>query len=265
MNNSSTTSFIVINSKYRTSDSRSTSDFNYNIGQTLEAGAVTIKNISIPVTQYNIGTHNNKLKIFSGGLATSLIVPVGQYTIASLSTAIETLIQGAIGGVVDITVDDTTKKLILTSTVALQIGTDPITSSISKYLGLNYEADEYYPPFPPSNTINFVNVPELQGSNNYYLASNVLSQGFASILTNGQLVPIIMPVPISVEWGKVQQYESNDTELNTKRFARLQNLQNIDIKVYDDDLNVVDLNGADIEVVIKIKTGDNQQPEYLNK
>ena len=264
MNNSSTTSFIVINSKYRTSDSRSTSDFNYNIGQTLEAGAVTIKNISIPVTQYNIGSHNNKLQIFSGGLGTSLIVPEGQYTIDSLSTAIETLIQGAIGGVVDITVDDTTKKLILTSTVALLIGIDPIASSISKYLGLNYDVGEYYPSVP-SNTINFVNVPELQGSNNYYLASNVLSQGFASILTNGQLVPIIMPVPISVEWGKVQQYESNDTELNTKRFARLQNLQNIDIKVYDDDLNVVDLNGADIEVVIKIKTGDNQQPEYLNK
>lgn len=261
----STTSFIVINSKYRTTDSRSTSDFTYAVGQTIETDGVTIKNISIPFTQYNIGTYNNKLKIFSGGSPTSLIVPVGQYTIDALSSAIKTLIEGAIGGTVDITVDPVTKKLILTSTVALQISTDPVESSISKYLGLNYLADEYYPPFPPVNTINFVNVPELQGSNNFYLASNVLSQGFASILTNGQLVPIIMPVPITVEWGQVQQYESNDTQLNTKKYARLQNLQNIDIKIYDDDLNVVDLNGADIEVVLKINTGGNQQPEYLNK
>jgi len=262
--NNSTTSFIVINSKYRTNDSRSTTDFTYNIGQAIEVPSVTIKSVSIPVTQYNIGSYNNKLRISSGGIDYDFVIPEGQYDVTQLSLVIQGLIQGALGGAVTLSIDPITKKLVLTSTFGLKISVDPVLSSISKYLGLNYQASSYYPAVD-STTINFVNVPELQGSNNYYLASSVLAQGYSSILTDGKLVPIIMPIPIDVEWGQVQNYESQDTQLNTKNYVRLQNIQNIDIKIYDDDLNVVDLNGSDIEVVLKVNTGENLQPNYLNR
>ena len=72
-----------------------------------------------------------------------------------------------------------------------------------------------------------------------------------------------MPVPVTVEWGQIEQYTSNDLELNTKHFARLQNIQNIDIKIYDDDLNVVDLHGQDVEIVLKVTVKDNL-PAHLN-
>ena len=244
------TNFIVINSAYRTSDSRSTSDFTYNIGSSIECDFVTIKSVSIPHIEYNINPFKNKLRISSGGVDYDLNIPIGQYDISQLITELQTQIIAAVGGTCVISLDPITQKLNFQASAGIKVSTVKTVSSLSKYLGISYGTGYY----PVVDSVNFdaQGLPALQGPNNYYLASNVLSQGFASILTNGQRVPIIMPVPVTVEYGQIQQYESNDTELNTKQFSRPQNIQNIDIKIYDDDLNVVDLHGQDIEVILKI-------------
>ncbi len=244
------TNFIVINSAYRTSDSRSTSDFTYNIGSSIEVDYVTIKSVSIPHIEYNINNIKNKLRISSGGTVHDLTIPIGQYTVNQLITELQTQIISAVGGTCVITLDPVTQKLNFQTSAGIRISTVKSVSSLSKYIGIAY-SNSYY---PIADSVNFdaTGLPILQGPNNYYLASNVLSQGFASILTNGQRVPIILPVPVTVQYGQIQQYESNDTELNTKQFSRPQNVQNIDIKIYDDDLEIVDLHGQDIEVILKI-------------
>lgn len=244
------TNYIVINSAYRTSDSRSTSDFTYNIGSSLETDFVTIKSVSIPHVEYNINSTKNKLRISSGGVVHDLTIPVGQYDVSQLITELQTQIITAIGGTCAITLDPVTKKLNFQASAGLRVSTVKTVSSLSKYLGIAYGTSYY----PTTDSINFnaTGIPVLQGPNNYYLASSVLSQGYASILTSGQRVPIILPVPVDVEYGQIQQYESNDTELNTKQFSRPQNIQNIDIKIYDDDLQIVDLHSQDIEVILKI-------------
>ena len=244
------TNFVVINSAYRTSDSRSTSDFTYNIGSSIETDYVTIKSVSIPHSEYNISESKNKLRISSGGVDYDLTDPIGQYDVSQLITELQTQIISAIGGTCVITLDPVTKKLNFQASAGVKISRDKTISTLSKYIGVFYGSSFY----PAADSVNFdaEGLPALQGPNNYYLSSNVLSQGYASILTNGQRVPIIMPVPIDVEYGQIQQYESNDTELNTKQFSRAQNIQNIDIKIYDDDLNIVDLHGQDIEVILKI-------------
>ena len=244
------TNFIVINSAYKTSDSRSTSDFTYNIGSSLETDFVTIKSVSIPHIEYNVNNAKNKLRISSGGVVYDLTIPIGQYTISQLITELQTQIISSIGGTCVITLDPVTQKLNFQTSAGMKVSSLKSVSSLSKYLGIAYGTSYY----PLSDSVNFnaVGIPALQGPNNYYLASSVLSQGYASILTNGQRVPIILPIPIDVEYGQIQQYESNDTDLNTKQFSRPQNVQNIDIKIYDDDLNIVDLQGQDIEVILKI-------------
>lgn len=245
-----TTQFVVINSAYRTSDSRSTSDFTYNIGSSIETDYVTIKSVSIPHIEYNINPFKNKLRISSGGVDYDLTIPIGQYDVSQLITQLQIQIVATLGGTCVITLDPITQKLNFQASVGIKISRDKTVSSLSKYLGIFYGTG-YYPTID-STDFDAQGLPVLQGPNNYYLASNVLSQGFSSILTNGQRVPIIMPVPVTVEYGQIQQYESNDTELNTKQFSRPQNIQNIDIKIYDDDLNVVDLHGQDVEVILKI-------------
>lgn len=257
----STTNFIIINSKYRTANSRSTSDFTYSIGESLEVDGITIKDISIPNVAYNINEFNNKLSFTYGGLQASLTVPEGQYTVSQLSTYLETELSTLFGTALDLTLGDTTKKLTFTTTQLFRISNKESDSPLSKLLGIPFGTSFY--PLLEQAGFTAPEIPQLQGPNNYLLSSQVLAQGYASILTDGKHVPIIMPVPITVEWGQIEQYESNDTELNTKHFARLQNIQNIDIKIFDDDLNVVDLHGQDVEIVIKVKVKDNL-PAHLN-
>lgn len=257
----STTNFIIINSRYRTANSRSTSDFTYSIGQSLEVDGITIKDISIPNVAYNINQYNNKLSLTYGGASSTLTIPEGQYTVSQLSTYLETELTTLFGTALTITLDDITKKLTFTTTQLFRFSNKETDSPLSKLLGIPV-GTSYYPLLEQAG-FTLHNPPQLQGPNNYLLASNVLAQGYGSILTNGKKVPIIMPVPVTVEWGQVEQYTSNDTELNTKNFARLQNIQNIDIKIYDDDLNIVDLHDQDVEIVIKVKVKDNL-PAHLN-
>jgi hypothetical protein len=258
----STTNFIIINSAFRTADSKSTTDFTYSIGESLEVDGITIKDISIPNVAYNITSNNNKLRVTYGGVTGNLVIPEGQYTLAQLMTVLQTDLTTLFGVSVTVSQEPITKKVVFVTTQPFRISNNPTTSSLSKYIGIAYGTG-YYPTLETSG-FTLPLLPQLQGPNNYLVASQVLSQGYASILTDGQRVPVIMPVPVTVDWGEVQQYESNDMELNTKSFARLQNIQNIDIKIYDDNLNVVDLNGQDVEIVLKVKVKDNL-PSHLNR
>lgn len=247
----STTNFIIINSKYRTADSRSTSDFTYSLGASLEVDSITIKNISIPHVQYNIESYNNTLVVNDGVTSNTLTIPIGQYDINQLMNEISSQLTTLYGTAVLLTLDPISKKIVITTTQSFRISRVEASSPLSKYIGIPY-GTSYYPLLATAG-FTLPEIAQLQGPNNYLLASNVLSQGLGSILTDGKSVPIIMPIPIDVEYGQIQQYESNDYELNTKRYSRLQNIQNIDIRIYDDDLNIVDLHGQDIEIVIKVR------------
>lgn len=248
-----TTNFIIINSKYRTADSRSSSDFTYSIGTSLEVDGITIKNISIPHVQYNVESFNNLLIVNDGSVTNTLTIPVGQYTVTQLMSEMSTQLTALYGVSVVLSLDPITKKIVVTSTKAFRISKAQ-TSTLSPYIGVP-SGSGYYPTVSTSG-FTLPELPQLQGPCNYLLASNVLSQGIGSVLTDGQNVPIIMSIPVEVEYGKIQHYESSDFELNTKNYSRLQNVQNIDIRIYDDNLNIVDLHGIDVEIVLKIKRVD---------
>ena len=47
-------------------------------------------------------------------------------------------------------------------------------------------------------------------------------------------------------------YEVNEIKLNQRHFNRPTNIQDIDIKILDDDNEVVDLHGTNVEIVLQI-------------
>jgi len=89
----------------------------------------------------------------------------------------------------------------------------------------------------------------------------VLSQGFNGVFKNGIQIPLVMNVPINVPYGVVQHYDPQDIKLNVKKFNRKQNIQFMDIKILDEDLNIVDLHGADVEIILKIFSSDDPRSE----
>lgn len=244
------TSLVVINSKYRTTDSRSTSDFTYSIGQSIEVSRIAIKSISIPHLQYNINATNNRLRVLYASSFEDISIPYGQYDIAQLMSALQTAFSTAFNESITIAQDTLTSKLTITTTsIQIKISTDLTVSPLSKVLG-----------FGTSDLPDFDTVVEspylhnLSGLKNYYVSSRILSQGYNGLFRNGIQIPLITNVPINQPYGFTVHYDSQDIMLNMKSYNRPQNIQLIDIKILDEDLNVVDLNGADVEIVLKIYT-----------
>ena len=252
------TSFVVINSKYRTPESRSSTDFTYSIGQSLEVKAVAVKSISIPVLQYNITSLNNSLTVsYGAGIVTGIKIPVAQYNMTTFRATLQEILRVTISDdTLTITQDALTKKLTFTAdTVPFQFYRDTY-SPLSKIIGL--------PPSDiPVNTLQLVcpQLPNLGGLKNYYLTSRILSQGFNGVFQNGRQIPLVMTIPIAVPWGTVEHYEPDGFQLNIKKYNRPQNIQMIDIQILDEDLSPVDLNGADIEMVIKIYSESSLESE----
>jgi hypothetical protein len=251
----SNTSFIVISSKDKVPDSKSNTDFSYSLGQSLDVAGVAVKSISIPHTTYNINNRNNTFVVYHASISTSLTIPVGQYTSALFVLAIQEVLRTETSDSSLVVKQDTlTHKVnIKAQTVPLRISTDPISSPLGKVIGLG---DKEGGTFPKVNTLNFTapDLPDLGGVKNYYISSRTLVQSSNAVFKGGFKLPLLMSIPVTVPFGLVNHYESDDINLGIRQFSRSQNIQHIDIKILDEDLNAVDLNGADIEMTLKIYT-----------
>ena len=251
------TSFIVINSKYREISSNSTSDFTYSLGEVLQVKAIAIKTISIPNVVYNVNVNNNILKIEynanPGIFPAQITVPIGQYTIDSLITAIEPLLSTAIVGTVTIAQLPLVSKLQITTSkpVSFIAGTD---SPFARVLGITKTT---------SFSLDTIaeGVFQLQGIDNFFVISQDLADGANAILTNGQKRGIVIDVPNTVNFGETNYYQNKEYRVNQKIYdGRALNLQYINIKIVDSDLNVVDLQGMDIELILLIYESEESMP-----
>jgi hypothetical protein len=95
---------IYIDSRFRTNTSRSNSDFDFELNETLdmpEKCIAYIDDIALPVTWYNCDSTNNKLyirKIINGTNAGDVIVTLteGQYNADQFATEIQTQLRASI-------------------------------------------------------------------------------------------------------------------------------------------------------------------------
>jgi hypothetical protein len=252
------TSYIIISSKFRTKDSRSTSDFNFNLGQSIEVSDIALKSISIPNTIDNIQKKENSLKIYLTDdleQQEQISIPAGRYDIDLLISTLTPLLNAVLGTVI-IEQNTFTKKLEITSSTPCMISTDYANSPLSRILGLCSESGNTFPA-TLSTQINAPCLPNLAGISNFYLSSRTLSQGYNGLFAGGNQLPIVMNVPVTCCYGSTQQYESNDIRFSIKRYNKDQNIQLIDIKISDSDGDIIDLKGADVEIVLRAYTKNN--------
>lgn len=239
----------IINSKNRLPESISSSNFSYNIGSAIEIQELALKSVSLPNTAYNINIHNNTLQINYNSSVISIFIPIGQYNLSDLITKITTSFTSQSVSCVIIQ-DPITYKLTFTFSSPTFIYLGP-TSTLPYYLGFNIPNTPQYPT-SPNLIITAPHVPNLQGANNYYIASRTLGQGVNALLFNAvQNLAIIAVIPNNVPYGSIIQYSPSDILLDLKLYSTRQNIQQIDIVILDTNFNVVDLNGADVELCFK--------------
>jgi hypothetical protein len=238
---------VVINSAQRNADSQSSSNFTYNIGQSVDANSIAIKSISIPVTQYNIEYPNNGLVYYVSDNPFIITIPPGQYTTNQIIAIIVPLFLSQAGITMVVTQNAYTNKLSFNSVIPFQFvqGNDTIYRLLTVLGEPSVDTGVV-------STLNCSNIPNLSGLKNFYVLSKVLSSGGFGLFNSGVREALQTNVPITVPYGSVQNYEPAIFENNIITFASPVNIQFIDIKIVDSNLNIVDLNGADIELIYKI-------------
>lgn len=250
---------IVIDSKDRTTNSRSTSDFNiiYQNNSILNRiKSYFIKSVSVPNVEYNIhDTYvnepaNNLLYVASsgGGLRPVITIPVGQYTLAQLITAITSSATGVALGLA-ITQDPVTYKLTITSTAVggikiYSVDSTP-SSTLSPSLGISTQTASF------SSSITSNGLPDLAGNQNIYIGSIKMSSGTTLIDSRFNNLKVITTIPVDVPFGDVVHYETFDYVKDTIEADRYLNFGDIDIRLYNDFGQVLDLQGLEFTMIIK--------------
>ncbi len=207
------TNYVIVNSKFKSSVSKSTSDFVFSLGETTEVTDIAVKSISIANVEYNVKERGNLLIVNNGVTDYVISIPVGQYSITQLLSAIETGLTTAYGGTNTLTLDPVTQKVIVSTTTPIRFRTDFFWSPVSYLIGMPRVSDvggvlNYYPS-NVSSSINASGFPNLQGANNYHVVSNALGQGKGSLLKNNDKRPIILSVPITANFGEIVKKLSN--------------------------------------------------------
>ena len=246
-----TQNYVIINSKYRTDPViTSTSNFIYRIGESLEVSDVAIKSVTMVNAQYNVKSGNNTLIINDGVTDYNITVTVGQYDITTLITALQIEIINAVGGTCAISLDPLTQKLIFNTSVALKYKGGNLGFNIG------FGSVAAFTPSSPASSVNAPYFPNLQGPTNYYLVSSTLAGSQGSILRNNSKRQIILTIPVDKNFGEVITYEVNEINLNKRVFPRPVNIQDIDIRIIDDDDQIVDLQQTNIEIVLQVGVPD---------
>jgi hypothetical protein len=240
---------LRINSQSRTGASLSTSHFNVNFNNApccQGAKAVILKHISFPNVFYTIRTGVNDTFTYNiSGTPTTVTIPTGNYTVTSLIAELETSLNG-IGFTA--TLSSLTSKLSFTTTTAIEWLTYP-TNRMANVLGLitGSVTDE--------TDFEGTGIPDLSGIRTVYLTSDKLSDGVNMVDAFLHGITVIGVVPVKVPFGVVQHYDSPHEGIDDVQFVSQGqgiNLQYADIKLYDQDANLVDLQGHHVNIIFKL-------------
>jgi len=246
----SDSSIVVLNSKYRTLDSASSSNFTISIGQSISIKQIVVKSVSLPNTFYNITDTNNVGIINLTGLGTYIVlVPVGQYTLATFLTQLQTLLT-AIDIASTVVQNPLTKKLEFTFSYLAQWDTSS-ASPLSRVMGTYLQPATVYPAVPVAS-FSAAGFTDLSGIRNVFICSRILGQGFNSILQEGRNLPMILNMPMEAGFGDVCYYSSNEVNLDLKQYKSYQNIQLCDLTLRGDDGELLNNNGAEWSITLLV-------------
>ncbi len=219
-----------------------------------------VKSVSIANVEYNIhDTYdsepaNNLLYIETsgGGLQPVITIPVGQYTLAQLITAIQNSATGLAVGLT-IVQDPNTGKLTFNSTAPGgikiyakdDVAIAPLNSTLAQNLGILITSSTF------SSSIVADGLSSLQGNQNVYIGCKQLSGGTSLIDARVGNLQIITTVGIDQPFGQIVHYETSDYEKDFVKAPGYFNAKELDIRLYGDFGQILNLQGIPFTMIIK--------------
>ena len=227
---------LLLNTTNKTSGTNDDCVFHLNENELHESHHVMLKDVIIPNTLYNIELKNNTLDYDINGVAKSVNIPVGNYSLTDLIISLNT-------AQADITFTENTflKKLNVSSGTISFIKT---SSTIKKVIGLTIQNT-------PSISYVLDNFYNLNRTNYIHIISN-LAEPDALISSNNKKYAVIASIPVLYAFGFIlNQTEDRQTQDNSNHNSNL-NLSSISMRLVDDDFNPLSLNGSDWSISLSI-------------
>ncbi len=209
---------------------------------------ISIINAQITYSFYIINEYNNLLSLSTG----DIYIDYGNYN----ATSFIKYLSSKLPINMTLTLDSSSGKFTLNYNQPFQIYE---STTLYKILGIqkkNYTST--------SNKIIFDYPCNFLGSSNLYIKSNVILDNYNSS-TKDYIT--LAKIPITIEPFNIVFYNNYS---NSKHIIKNKNLNNIEIKIFDDDNNLVDFNNIDWNLTIEIESNINyifsnqNLSEYLN-
>lgn len=246
---------IRINSEERLNPTTATSsNFTVSLGndtQLADINRIAIKSISIPNTQYNIqssGVHANNVFSYNNGAPQAITIPPGFYNPATLAAAINADAQAIADGLV-VSWSGTTGKFSFASTTTITYFSLANGNSMAQVLGITANSGALVLAFTAQG------LPYLNVHPNIYVTSRALSDGSAMISPTLGSIPVCATVPIDQPFGGIIQYvvrQEHLDDIHYLSYSHGKSLQSIDLQLYDGDAQLIDMQGLDWTIVLRV-------------
>ncbi len=232
----------VINSKNRLSPLTDTSsDFNVSLNYSLlRITEIEIERVEIPFSFYAINSNNNVLTFNAG--ANSITITPGNYTTSSLIPELTTKLSAAFAGQSPaVTFSSTTYKLTISKSSAFIVDSyaDVPASTASYSLGFHVSTSS-------ATSVTGDSAINIAGPNYILISSDYFTSGIQhkTMFSNTSYQSVFWSVPVNCAPGDIIiENTSIPIRLNSK--FTISSTDNIDFRLYDDQNNLLDLNGLD--------------------
>ena len=237
------TVLLRINSRYRTQDSLSATDFYYQLG----TSAVVDSVYRIALTRFNCLYMFPNIELTNNTLVTSVgtvVVPVGQYTAAQLAV----LLVG-VGGT--FTMNETLNKFEFTASTTVTINPNNPLNTLARYLGITKPISAV-----ASDVVVADTFPNLGGPKCIYVESPNICQSncLDGNPDSGGFLPLLEVIPLAgTPYGFVINYHTNDLVSSDIDFRKAITLRRIHIRLTDSHTNALTLPpNQEVDIVLKV-------------
>lgn len=214
---------LIIDCKYR--DVGSNQSFEMGIEDTIyrRVHRIALVSLTMKNSMYNINAYNNVLDYTKDASPFSVTLTAGQYTSATLITAINNAQTDF-----SVSLQAIQNRFLFTrlaGTTIVVLG----SSIMAEVLGLGVSVNLTF-----TSTGLAPYIPDLAGVSNIYIASRILGMGGATL--SKQTRNIFAVVPCNADFGSVINYhaETSSEESSILYYDTPKNIRNIDIELWDE-------------------------------
>lgn len=236
----------------------SSTNFTVNLNRMTETNNIVrcvCKSVSFPNNAYNIITSgvlaNNEFSYeILGDAAYTVTVPTaGFYTTTELLAIIQPAIDAQVkvidpAATVTFAIDPFSKLIVMSvsGSLAVQVGGLKLNVVMGNTVNSGFINNTSY---------SFDSLRDLYGLKTVFLHSTTIAEGN---LVDGDVEnhDILAEIPVTAPWGSMNFYESQDDELDSINYDSVRNFDQITITLRDLNNDIIELNGGDVVVVLKL-------------